>query len=236
MNDAQLSIQSLDAVDIRLDVAGAGSRAYAFLIDWHIRLLAAIVIGVAASALAQMLMSSGADASWIDDSFYGLIAAGAIYFLYHPVLEIAMRGLTPGKRWAGLRIVGRDGAPVSTASLLVRNLFRLVDSLPAFYALGLTTMLVSKHSLRLGDMAAGTLVVHDGVPRGQLDTAARLSSSLQPGAQQLLEEWLARWNELDLATRDEIARRTLIREGLGAQIEGLSDDGLRKHVGNLVNA
>ncbi|MGQ0621903.1 MAG: RDD family protein [Panacagrimonas sp.] len=234
-DDAQLSIRSLDAIDIRFDVAGAGSRAYAFVIDWHIRLLAAIVVGVAVGAAPNMLF--GAGLSWADDSFYGLIAAGLIYFLYHPVLEIAMSGQTPGKRWAGLRIVSSDGTPVGTASLVVRNLFRLVDSLPAFYALGFTMMVLSKRSLRLGDLAAGTLVVHEALARGgELLAAARLSSRLQPGAQQLLEEWLARWGELDQATRDEIACKALIREGLAAQIEGLSGDALRVQVGRLVNA
>lgn len=190
--------------------------------------------GVAIGMLGSRL--PGASAHWIDGGLNDLIAAAAIYFLYHPVLEIAMRGLTPGKRWVGLRIVSSDGSPASVSSLLLRNLFRIIDSLPAFYALGLSTMLVSPRALRIGDMAAGTLVAHDGVPRGELIHATRLSAHLQPATQALLEEWLARWTELDLATRDEIARKTLTRHGLGPQIEALSGETLRQHVHGLVNS
>lgn len=233
MDDTQISIRSLDAVDIRLDVAGAGSRAYAFLIDWHIRLLAALVLGVAIGAATRLVPGDGG--RWFDGGLYGLLAAAAVYFLYHPVLEVGMRGLTPGKRWVGLRIVASDGSPASAASLLLRNLFRLIDSLPAFYALGLTLMLVSKRSLRLGDLAAGTLVVHDGVPRGELVRASRLSSRLQPATQQLLQDWLARWPDLDLSIRDQIAQKALAREGLAAAAAGLSAKALREHVQILVN-
>lgn len=236
MNDSQIAIRSLDAVEIRMDLAGAGSRAYAFLIDWHIRVLAAIVIGVAAGAVEQWL--SAGEGAAIEDSLYALLAVAAVYFLYHPVLELALRGLTPGKRWAGLRIVMRDGSPPGSGALLVRNLFRMIDSLPVFYALGLTLMLASDRSLRLGDLAAGTCVIHDSPARaGGLQRASRPSTHLQPATRQLLEEWLARWSQLDAASRDEIAKRALLREGAAAAAAGdLSGAALRDQVRALVDA
>ena len=67
-----------------------------------------------------------------------VLPALAIYFLYHPVLELAMRGRTPGKRSAGIHVVTRDGSAPSAGALLVRNVFRLIDSLPVAYGVGLT--------------------------------------------------------------------------------------------------
>ena len=138
--------------------AGIGSRSYAFLIDWHIRLLAAlawIVVGIA--VLGTEIRPDNVDA-WK----YGFtLPATLVYFLYHPVLEIAMRGLTPGKRMAELRIVTRDGATPSPGALLVRNLLRLVDVLPALYVLGLGLMFFRRDQSRLGDLVAGTVVVYD---------------------------------------------------------------------------
>jgi uncharacterized RDD family membrane protein YckC len=84
-----------------------------------------------------------------------------IYFLYHPVLEILGRGRAPGKRMAGLRIVNEQGRPPTMGALLVRNIFRLVDSLPLFYMVGIMTCLISERQRRIGDMAAGTLLVYD---------------------------------------------------------------------------
>jgi uncharacterized RDD family membrane protein YckC len=77
------------------------------------------------------------------------------------VLEIAMGGLTPGKRMAELRIVMGDGRAPDPVALLVRNLLRLVDWLPAFYVLGLGLMFFRQDQRRLGDILADTLVVYD---------------------------------------------------------------------------
>src|SRR5690606_18924459 len=95
--------------------------------------------------------------------FFVVVAlpATAIYLLYHPVLEVAMRGRTPGKRIAGVRVVRRDGGVPGVGALLVRNVFRLVDSLPFLYCVGLTAAVLTEHSVRIGDMAAGTLLVYD---------------------------------------------------------------------------
>src|SRR6202008_2402288 len=87
--------------------------------------------------------------------------AAATYFLYHIGLEIAMHGRTPGKRMAGVHIVARDGGSPSIGALLTRNVFRLVDSLPLFYGVGLIATLVTRDHVRIGDMAAGTLLAYE---------------------------------------------------------------------------
>ena len=93
----------------------------------------------------------------------------AIYFLYHPILEVALQGQTPGKRIAGVRVVAlaHGGAP-GIGAILIRNVFRLVDSLPFLYAIGLVTTIVTRHAVRIGDIAAGTVLVYDEAPRSEL--------------------------------------------------------------------
>jgi uncharacterized membrane protein SpoIIM required for sporulation len=70
-------------------------------------------------------------------------------------------GSTPGKRLAALRVVARDGATASVGALLVRNVFRVIDSLPVVYGVGLVTSMLRDDHVRIGDLAAGTLLVYD---------------------------------------------------------------------------
>src|SRR6185437_10103775 len=90
-----------------------------------------------------------------------MIGAGLTYFLYHPVLEVTMRGRTPGKRMAGVRIVTAEGDMAGIGALMMRNLFRLIDSLPMFYLVGLVCCFVTQQRVRFGDIAAGTVLVLD---------------------------------------------------------------------------
>jgi uncharacterized RDD family membrane protein YckC len=88
-----------------------------------------------------------------------------IELFYFVVFETVWRGRSPGKRLLGLGVVSEDGLPVSFGASLVRNLLRSADILPSSYTTGLVTMLVSKRTQRLGDIAAGTVVVRFDRPR-----------------------------------------------------------------------
>src|SRR3954447_17291140 len=152
-------IPSVTGVDVELKIAGPGGRSYAFVIDWHIRFLAAAAwfIGgtIAYAGGLRLLPGDEVGAAY---TFVVIVPSVVIYFLYHPVLEVLLRGQTPGKRMAGVRLVAlADGGAPGIGALLVRNVFRLVDSLPSFYAVGLLTTMVTKHAVRIGDIAAGTL-------------------------------------------------------------------------------
>jgi uncharacterized RDD family membrane protein YckC len=136
----------------------------------------------------------------------------AFYFLYHPVLEIAMSGQTPGKRMAGVRILSRSGGQASVAALLIRNIFRLIDSLPGFYLVGLVTCLFSQHRVRVGDFAAGTLlVVEDLEGEKSLARVESLAarSTLPLETLELADQILERWDSLQPEKREEIARALL---------------------------
>src|SRR3979411_1049366 len=154
-----LVVDSVTGVDVALPIAGPGARSFAFLIDWHIR----TILSIAWYTVAAMLYNGGLHvnaplsptSAWF---VYVVAPPAAIYFLYHPVWEVATRGHTPGKRMAGVQIVSTEGGAPSVGSLLARNVFRLVDSFPIAYAVGLVTTMVTRHHVRIGDLAAGTLL------------------------------------------------------------------------------
>jgi uncharacterized membrane protein SpoIIM required for sporulation/uncharacterized RDD family membrane protein YckC len=158
---SDLAVDSATGVDVTLPVAGPGARSFAFLIDWAIRTVLSVAWYVVAALLHNGSWSIVAplvpDAHWF---IFVVAPPASIYFLYHPVWEVATRGLTPGKRMAGLQIVARDGSSPGIGSLLTRNVFRLVDSFPLAYALGLVTTMYTRYNVRVGDLAAGTLLVY----------------------------------------------------------------------------
>lgn len=199
-----LTVSTATGLEMSLDVAGVGGRSYAFVIDWHIRVLAAllwliVLTPVAAGGILAAERRIASSTLGGLPVYLGIIPALLIYALYHPVLEVAMRGHTPGKRIAGVRIVTRDGLTPSPAALLVRNVFRLIDMLPLFYALGLTVAAVTERHLRIGDVAAGTLLVYVDEGAGLDRRVGRIGSAagLDPRQAELLDDLLARWRQLD---------------------------------------
>jgi uncharacterized membrane protein SpoIIM required for sporulation/uncharacterized RDD family membrane protein YckC len=157
-----LLVDSVSGVDVALAVAGPGARAFAFLIDFAFRAILALAWYALAASIYNRHLTlrppDDAGAIWFT---FVVGPALAIFFLYHIVLEVLMRGRTPGKRLASVVIVARDGATAGTGALLVRNLFRVVDSLPLMYGVGLLSSIFSTDHVRIGDLAAGTLLVYD---------------------------------------------------------------------------
>jgi uncharacterized RDD family membrane protein YckC len=235
--DEQISVHSVTGVDLTLHIAGPGNRSYAFVIDWHIRLL----LSGAWLLLAVYVMRLSLNAR-SQDGLLSLLPAFGIYFLYHPILEIAMRGRTPGKRIAGIRIVTRTGGAPGTAALLIRNVFRLIDSLPALYALGLVTCFVTANRVRIGDMAAGTLLVLDEAAAAK--SLARLEvltagSALPLDTLELVDQILERWPSLGSDNRRRIAATLLARVEPGCDarlLAGLGETELHARLSALLNA
>src|SRR3954454_729252 len=99
-------IPSVTGVDVELKIAGPGGRSYAFVIDWHIRFLAAAAwyIGGTMAYVGglRFLPAEQLGAIYV---FIVVVPSVAIYFLYHPLLEVLLHGQTPGKRMAGVRLV-----------------------------------------------------------------------------------------------------------------------------------
>ena len=102
----QLHIQSADALQLELPIAGLGSRSYAFIIDWHIRLVLALGWFFLIYAIYAGLLAPGAEDFFFNDAWRDLAVWPAVilYFLYHPIFEIMMKGRTPGKPPGSIRI------------------------------------------------------------------------------------------------------------------------------------
>ena len=193
--DEQLTISTPEQVAFHYEMAGIGSRFVASLLDHLILATAMILVYCAAVGLLPAL--GGASITSGDDSglsgLYVLIAVlvdveFVLFWGYFVLFETVWHGQTPGKRAGRLRVIRRDGQPVRAVEVIIRNLVRIVDFLPGFYGVGLVTMFIDKDARRLGDLAAGTIVVREGeltrlrdVQVSQVSQAAQLAQSAYGG-------------------------------------------------------
>lgn len=152
--EARISIETPENVEFQFDLAGGGSRFLAVLIDTVIQ------VSVAVPLVFALFFSSSLPAL----EGFAFILIGVLVFLwngYFVFFEILWHGQSPGKRIFGMRVVKDEGIPISALDSVVRNAVRVVDFLPMGYLVGaLSVFLTSKHK-RLGDFAAGTLVVKE---------------------------------------------------------------------------
>src|SRR5262245_3730443 len=146
--DTIRAIPTPEGIELTLRLAGPLPRAIAWLIDFILRVALLLL-------LAWTLGMLGAF-GW----GFILIFAFLLEWLAPAAFEVWADGATPGKKAMGLMVLHDDGTPVDWPAALVRNLIRAVDFLPVGYGFGLTTMLVSRDFKRLGDIAAGTVVVY----------------------------------------------------------------------------
>lgn len=214
-----LSLQTPDATDCRLEIAGLGARSHAFVIDWHIRFLLALTwllaVGFILHSVEQMREILRHHPSPVD-TWIWWVPAGALYFLYHPLLEVALAGRTPGKRMAGVRLVTVQGHTPGTGALLLRNVFRLLDCLPGLYLVGLMAVALTRQQVRIGDLAAGLVLVYDPTAAQEAlrrATDLAVTSALSPEDQALLLDLTSRWQELAQPARVRFAERFLERIG-----------------------
>jgi uncharacterized RDD family membrane protein YckC len=172
-----LDIQTPENVAFGYQVAGIGSRFLATLLDTLlIGILQVVVILVFILVLSGFDLWGETVAAWV----YALLGiVGFLFFWgYYIFFEMLWNGQSPGKRWVGLRVIRRDGTPITLSESFIRNLTRFVDFLPAGYGIGIISMFLDKQSRRLGDLAAGTLVVHDRAPISIQSLSARRTANL----------------------------------------------------------
>lgn len=209
-----LSVETPESVAFAYDLAGPASRGAALMVDSAL-LVAIILAEVLAVVLAGTLIGAEGATPW-------LLAAGAVlafvtYWGYYVYGEVFRNGRTPGKQALGIRVVRDDGGRVGVLDSIIRNLIRLVDMLPGYYAVGLASLLLSRTNKRLGDMAAGTVVVRDSgtldlVFEGGQDSErvalvrdylARRAAFSAPARWQVAVELLAAWGEVPQEGWDE---------------------------------
>jgi uncharacterized RDD family membrane protein YckC len=152
----RVTIETPEGLDLQLTLAGVGSRFTSALVDNLIQLLLVAALGLILGLGIGLAPDEGgfAVAVWTLGSF--LVFVG-----YDVSFEVLASGRTPGKRLNGLRVVREGGEPVTFLASATRNVLRLIDMLPSLYLVGCISVLVTKRNQRLGDLAAGTLVVRE---------------------------------------------------------------------------
>ncbi len=144
-----------EGVSVEMVLAGAGSRFGAILLDCAIQ---GVVLFVGILFAQAMGAATG---SFLVGAGVASVAAFVALFGYFVVLETLGDGRTPGKRAAGLRCVRLDGRPIGFLQSVVRTALRLVDCYVSLGLVGVTSILATGHNQRLGDLAAGTVVVRE---------------------------------------------------------------------------
>ncbi len=195
--DTHHEIVTPEGVALHLPIAGPVPRALAWLIDFALRLVVLLVAGISLGLLG----GAGAGAY--------LVLTFVVFWFYPVIFEAAFDGRTPGKRALGLQVLSADGAPIGWRASFVRNLLRTVDMLPFGYAAGLVACLCDPAARRLGDMVAGTLVVHRLAREDAafVPAVAAMPSPvpLQPAEQAAVIAFAERAPQLTPARRDELA-------------------------------
>jgi uncharacterized RDD family membrane protein YckC len=198
-----------EKVPLRFRVAGINSRLLAWLADLGMIALLLVMGAMLASALelGRAGLGSALMSLWVFGLLFG-------YFL---LFEWLWHGQTPGKRLVGIRVINWQGTGISFTQAAVRNLYRLVDAVPIpvpflLYGPAFVVAACNRENRRLGDLAAGTLVVH-------VESKARPVQALQEGVAGLdrAREALLRQrlNQLDRQQKQTLLDICMRRDQLG---------------------
>ncbi|RZI82124.1 MAG: RDD family protein [Rubrivivax sp.] len=195
--DTLYTAETPEGIALSLRPAGVMSRSLAYAIDLACRLL---IFAIALLVTAPMGRLGSA---------FLLILYFALEWFYPVLFELSKSGATPGKRMMGLHVVMDSGLPVTPAAAIIRNLLRAADFMPMAYAAGAVAMLTRRDFKRLGDLAAGTLVVYckDVSLHGEPPQAPPIPPArpLAPREQAAIVSWAGRSARLTPARLDELA-------------------------------
>lgn len=215
-----------EQVTIRYELAGFGSRMLAALVDLSLTALIIILVAI------PFIIANYGKFDFDDFSLQAISRSVLIGLLiliifivtwgYFIFFETLWNGATPGKRMLGLRVIRDGGFPVDFRAVVIRNLVRAVDMMPSFYALGFVSVIWNEQYKRLGDIAAGTIVVRHGLDDDDFPefsygstVVLRLFKSqhlaklarITREEQRRVEQYLDRRTALPAALRSEFARR-----------------------------
>jgi uncharacterized RDD family membrane protein YckC len=184
--EEEYAIDTPESVTFAYEVAGIGNRFIAALVDSIIIFVTLILLNILVLVGLDLLgdlsgpVASEEEAiSWMGGLIIALYALlnFLIFWGYYVLFEYLWNGQTPGKRLVKVRVLRVDGNPAGFIEVAIRNLVRVVDFLPSGYGLGLLIMFFNKQARRLGDFAAGTLVIKE---RSDVDLRSLIVPALRP--------------------------------------------------------
>ncbi len=230
--ERRVEIETPEQTILSYTIAGPGSRAAAALIDLAIIAVGQISIFLLTAQIASAFGGHATTAQRLSGGWFvafGFLLSFVMLWGYYVLFEAIWDGQSPGKRMLGIRVVQDGGYSVSFGASAARNLLRLFDMQPGIvYAFGFITMMISKSGKRLGDIVAGTVVVHEqralltSATRAPSDVATRaaITSQLTEEEFALLSRFVARRTELEPALRSTFAAQIAVRYR-----DHLADDG-----------
>jgi uncharacterized RDD family membrane protein YckC len=219
MASADYSVLTPERVSLEYGIAGVGSRAGAAIVDTLIQAAAVTVLAIA--FFVTIGLGAAAHVLQLSDEAIGLVGLALVLLAsfmitsgYFMIFEIIWNGQTPGKRLVGVRVIRESGYPLRPVDSVVRNLVRIVDWAPVFYGIGVLVMLFNRRAKRLGDFAAGTLVVREGARQSLASVPASVGASDEPrgvalsGADAtLVRDFLVRRESMHPTARKALAQR-----------------------------
>ena len=221
----KLTIETPEQVPLEFPLAGIGSRFLGIALDMLFQFLGFLVLLFIAELFLPTLARFVPRAwTWVAAIFF--LVAFVLYSGYYALFEIFWNGQTPGKRLVRLRVIGQSGRPVTVYEAVTRNLLRIVDQLPGLYVVGIISVFLSARNQRLGDIVAGTVVVHEkAMQEVQPDFAAATAapattpalSQISGHELELIERFLQRRYDLPADVRRHSAEHiaALLRGRLG---------------------
>lgn len=240
----QLTIDTPEQVAIRFPIAGIGSRFLALLADSFLQGIAYVILFFVVFLVLSAAPEAFGSAARSDEKWFiavVILISFLLFWGYFTLFEAFWNGQTPGKKLLKLRVIRDSGRQITFFESLTRNLIRVIDAIPSFYAVGIIIMLCNRRNKRLGDFAAGTLVVHERAPEpalwggsasrtitaGAFTPVAAPAPVIDPNAVDLPADAVARLTPDDLNVIDhffsraidiDIARRHALAERLARQM------------------
>lgn len=216
----EVAIETPEQIDLMLEPAGLGSRFVAWVVDLLVKGGALLLLAVASLILAGLL--GGRVEDWFAGPYLAVLVlvVAVLLLAYDVYFEVRHNGQTPGKRHQGLRVLREGGGPVDFRSACLRSLLAPADFLPALYLLGGTLVFLTRHRQRLGDLAAGTIVIRErsaapvvsdhvveGLASEEFAFTPEHLSGCTPGDRQVLRSFFQRYGDMDRAARSQLAAR-----------------------------
>jgi uncharacterized RDD family membrane protein YckC len=237
MGTSQMDFQTSEKVQIKFELATVVSRLGAAILDTVFQLVGFYILyfllmfSLIGFVTASDSINSGFPFAF-PIIFIGLILL--LFVFYHLIFELLWKGQTPGKKIFRIRVMKDNGSVAGPGALVLRNVLRIVDSLPALNILGIAVLIASEKTQRIGDMAAGTLVVkipdsrlpdleiQDGVL--DLFEGVDAESVLSADQSQVVLDFLESRNDLARSTRKKLESRLyqLIKDKTGIERGSLS--------------
>ncbi|MBL4950710.1 RDD family protein [Neobacillus sp. YIM B02564] len=248
MNSEQMEVKTPEYVSLQFRLAGLGSRAAAFIID---QILLGIINVAIVILLIVVIQGMSSLPAFLENSTVpiaiAIIALFIINYGYFFVCEYFSGGRTLGKKLVGIRVIQDNGHSITLLSSFIRNLLRLIDSLPTGYFLGIIMVFFHSKHKRLGDLVAGTIVVHErkakrkkkpsgiekeiqerGLAKENLVIDEWTLKSFKAKDWKLINTYAARFMQLPKAERDQMTRKIadLLLPKIGVEVVGESEENL----------